>query len=139
VRGLVLEAPHVFCEDCSVLAIEAAREAYTSGDLRDRLARHHGDNVDCAFWGWNRAWLDPGFRSWNIESYLPAVTIPVLVMQGTGDPYGTLAQVDSIERHCAGPVERLILDRCGHTPHRDQPETTLTAMAAFIAFIGQLS
>jgi pimeloyl-ACP methyl ester carboxylesterase len=136
VRGLVLEAPHVFCEDCSVRAIEAAGEDYTTGDLRQRLARHHGDNVDCAFWGWNRAWLDPGFRSWNIEGHLPAVAVPVLVVQGEDDPFGTLAQVDSIERLCAGPVERLVLGDCGHTPHREQPEATLAAMAAFI---GRLS
>ena len=66
VRGLALLAPHVFCEDLSVRSIAKAREAYEAGDLRARLARHH-DDVDVAFWGWNRAWLDPGFRAWNIE------------------------------------------------------------------------
>lgn len=132
VRGLLLEAPHVFCEDCSVRSIERARDEYERGDLRARLARHHGDNVDGAFWGWNRAWLDPGFRAWNIEEYLPAIAAPALVIQGEGDPYGTLAQVDAIEAGSGGQVERLILDRCGHSPHREQPERTLAQMADFI-------
>lgn len=132
VRGLLLEAPHVFCEDVTVRAIEKAREEYLHGDLRARLTRHHGPNVECAFWGWNRAWLDPGFRDWNIEAFLPAVKVPVLVIQGVDDPYGTLLQVDAIERRCGGPVRRCVFERCGHSPHRDQPEGTLRAMAAFL-------
>ena len=132
VRGLVLEAPHLFCEDVTVQAIEQARGEFLQGDLRARLARYHGANVDCAFWGWNRAWLDPGFRDWNIEEHLPAVTVPVLVVQGLDDPYGTLRQVEAIERRCGGPVRRRIFERCGHSPHRDHPEQSVAAMAAFI-------
>jgi len=132
VRGLLLEAPHVFCEEITVRAIEQARDEYLRGGLRTRLERYHRGNVDCAFWGWNRAWLDPGFRAWNIEDRLPAITIPVLVVQGVDDPYGTLRQVEAIERRCGGPVRRCILDRCGHSPHRDRYEATLSAMAAFV-------
>ena len=132
VCGLLLEAPHVFCEEVTVRAIEEAREEYLHGDLRTRLVRYHGGNVDCAFWGWNRAWLDPGFRAWNIEDCLPAITAPVLVVQGLEDPYGTHRQVEAIERQCSGPVRRLLLERCGHSPHRDRYDSTLSAMAAFV-------
>jgi pimeloyl-ACP methyl ester carboxylesterase len=132
VRGLLLEAPHVFCEQITVEAIDRVREEYLRGDLREKLARHHRGNVDCAFWGWCRAWLDPGFRSWNIEERLQAVTVPALVIQGTDDPFGTQRQVESIERRSGGPVRRLVLDRCGHTPHREQRERTLAAMAGFV-------
>ena len=131
VLGLAVEAPHVFCEDVSVASIAKAREAYERGDPREKLARWH-DDVDAAFWGWNRAWLDPGFRAWNLEEYLPRVEAPVLVVQGEADPYGTLAQVDAIERG-ARDVERVILADCGHAPHRDQPERTLEAMARWVA------
>lgn len=132
VIGLLLVAPHVFCEEVTVRSIERAGAEYREGDLRERLSRHHGDNVDCAFWGWNRAWLDPGFRSWNIEEHLPAVAVPILVVQGTDDPYGTLRQVEAIERRSGGPVRRCILGRCGHSPHRDRRDETLSAMAAFV-------
>ena len=132
VRGLLLEAPHVFCEEITVRSIEAARDEYLRTGLRAKLERHHGGNVDCAFWGWNRAWLDPGFLAWNIEDCLPAVTVPALVVQGTDDPYGSLRQVEAIERQCGGPVRRCILERCGHTPHREQRDRTLSAMAAFV-------
>ena len=132
VRGLVLEAPHVFVEDLSVRSIAQAAEAYSTGKLRSRLARHHGDNVDGAFWGWNRAWLDPAFLTWNIEEYLPRVRAPSLVIQGQDDPYGTIAQVESIETKSGGPVSHLLLPLCGHAPHRDQPEGTIEAVARFV-------
>jgi pimeloyl-ACP methyl ester carboxylesterase len=133
VLSLVLEAPHVFVEDVSVKSIAAARESYETGDLRARLARHHGANVDGAFRGWNDAWLDPAFRRWNIEEYLPRVRVPALVLQGEDDAYGTLAQVDAIEHGSAGPVTRLVLPRCGHAPHRDRPSEVEPAVTAFLA------
>lgn len=135
-RGLVLEAPHVMVEDLSVKSIAAAAEAYRTTDLRERLARHHGSNVDGAFWGWNRAWLDPDFSRWNIEEYLPGIRVPTLVIQGRDDQYGTLAQLDAIERQSGGPVSRLVLPDCGHSPHRDQPDATRAAIASFVARLG---
>ena len=132
VRALVLEAPHVFVEDVAVTSIAAAREAFVAGSLRERLARRHGANVECAFWGWNRAWLDPEFRRWNIEEFLPAVRVRALVLQGLDDEYGTVAQVRAIERQSGGPVESVLLPDCRHSPHRDQPEATAASMVRFL-------
>jgi pimeloyl-ACP methyl ester carboxylesterase len=131
VRGLVLMAPHVFNEELSVRSIRAAKEAYEEGPLRSQLARWHGDNVDCAFWGWNRAWLDPGFLEWNIEEYLPRIEIPCIVIQGEDDQYGTIEQVEAIRRQVAGPVEVLMLPECRHSVFRDQPVATLDAIVRF--------
>lgn len=135
VRGLILEAPHVFVEDVTVASIAEAKIAYQSTDLRARLARYHAD-VDSAFRGWNDIWLDPSFRAWTIEASVPRITCPMLLIQGRDDRYGTLAQLDGIERRAAAPVERLVLADCGHSPHREQPEATIAAMAAFVARIG---
>jgi pimeloyl-ACP methyl ester carboxylesterase len=132
VRAVVLEAPHVFVEDVSIASITAARIAYETTDLRQRLARYHAD-VDSAFRGWNDIWLDPNFRTWTIEDALPGVRCPVLAIQGADDEYGTLAQLDAIERGIAGPFERLVLPQCKHSPHRDQEDAVLAAMAAFVA------
>lgn len=132
--GLALEAPHVFTESFGVESIRAANRAYAEGDLRARLERHHGDNVDTAFRGWADAWLDPGFLDWNIEEFLPAIAVPMLLIQGENDEYGTLAQLDAIERGArAADCRRQVLRDCGHSPHRDQPERTLSAIAAFVA------
>jgi len=130
-RALVLIAPHVFVEDLSVASIAAARDAYEHGDLRARLAKYHAD-VDGAFWGWNRAWLDPEFRRWNLEAYLPRITVPTLIIQGRDDQYGTLAQVDAIERQLGGPHETLIVDGAGHAPFRDQPALVHARISDFV-------
>ena len=130
-RALVLIAPHVFVEDVSVASIARAADAYRTGDLRARLARHHAD-VDGAFWGWNRAWLDPGFRSWNLEAYLPRIAAPALVVQGEGDEYGTRAQVDAIARQLAGPVEVAWIAGAGHAPFRDAPAEVHARIAEFV-------
>lgn len=132
VRALVLEAPHVFVEDISIQGIAQAKTDYDRGELRRRLGRYHAD-VDHAFRGWNDVWLSPEFRSWNIEEFLPGITCPILAIQGTDDQYGTLAQLDAIQSRVKGPFERLVLDRCGHSPHRDRESATREAMARFIA------
>jgi len=133
VTGLVLEAPHVFVEEAGIKRIKAIVGDYESGDLKRRLERYHGANVDCAFWGWNRVWLDPEFLSWNIEKYLPEIRVPVLVIQGKDDQYGTLRQVEAINNGCQGPVHKVILKDCGHSPHVDQPAETLEAIVKFVS------
>jgi pimeloyl-ACP methyl ester carboxylesterase len=132
VRALVLEAPHVFVEPVCVESIARIARAYETTDLRDRLARHHGGNTDSMFRSWTDVWLRPEFRRWNIEEYLPAIECPVLVVQGDADAYGTLRQVDAVTRQVRGPAEALVLPRCGHSPHSDQPEAVLEAAGRFV-------
>lgn len=132
VRGLVLIAPHFFVEGISVNSIAAAKEAYDKGDLKPRLAKYHGGNVDNAFRGWNEAWLDPKFRDWNIEEYIATIRVPMLVIQGAQDEYGTLAQLAAAERESYCPVEKAVLQNCGHAPHVAQPEATQKAIGDFV-------
>jgi pimeloyl-ACP methyl ester carboxylesterase len=127
--GVVALAPHVKVEDLTVHGIAAAKTAYLQTDLPARLGRHHAD-VDSTFWGWNRIWLDPAFRTWNIEALLPSIRCPVLAIQGEEDEYGTMEQIASIAR--AVPNARLLaLANCRHSPHRDRPDAVLSAAAEF--------
>ncbi len=132
VRGLVLMAPHFFVEEVSISAIEAAARAWETTDLRAKLTRHHGGNVDCAFHGWNRVWLENDFREWNIEASLPGIRVPVLIIQGVDDPYGTELQWRAAEEKCIAPVTVAALGRCRHSPYRESPEATLDACRTFI-------
>jgi len=132
VRGLVLLAPHFIVEDICVKSIAEAKTAYETTDLRDRLARHHGDNVDCAFRGWNRVWLESDFRTWDIREYLPYIRVPMLIVQGQNDEYGTARQIEVAREECYSPVEAVLLPDCGHAPFRDRPAATLIAARDFI-------
>jgi pimeloyl-ACP methyl ester carboxylesterase len=136
VAGLILEAPHVFVEDLTVASIGSVKELYRTTDLAGRLRRYHYD-VDQTFWGWNNIWLDPRFKLWNIERYLPAIRCPILAIQGWDDEYGTRAQLDTIA--AATPATELVmLAACGHSPHRDQGAEVLERSAAFIEAVARM-
>jgi pimeloyl-ACP methyl ester carboxylesterase len=130
VAGAIVLAPHILVEPLSIASIEKARTAYLETDLRQRLQRHH-DDPDSAFWGWNDIWLAPGFRDWTIESALASIVCPLLAVQGIDDEYGTLEQIRGIARRVPH-AELLELPQCGHSPHRDHPETLIDAASTFI-------
>jgi pimeloyl-ACP methyl ester carboxylesterase len=129
VPGLVAIAPHVVVEQVCIDEITRARDRYEHGDLRRTMTAHHRD-VDAAFFGWCGVWLDPAFRAWDIRELVKRVNSPLLLIQGLGDQYGTLAQLDEIERLAPGRVQRLHLD-CRHSPFVQCPEETVEAIARF--------
>jgi len=130
VKAVAVAAPHIFVEDITVASIAAAREAFLHTDLPQRLARYHR-HPELTFWGWNDIWLNPDFRLWNIEAEVAGIRCPILAIQGRDDEYGTLEQVQGIKR--IAPWTRLcIIERCRHSPHKDQPDTVITEVAEFI-------
>jgi pimeloyl-ACP methyl ester carboxylesterase len=129
VSGLALLAPHVFVEEIGVEAIRETRRNYEAGDLRERMLRHH-DDPDAAFWGWCEMWLDPAFLAWNLHAEIPRVSAPMLLIQGSEDPYGTLEHIDRIEAGTRGPVTRVVLGG-GHSPHLEHAEAVVGSIATF--------
>jgi pimeloyl-ACP methyl ester carboxylesterase len=130
-RALVLIAPHFFTEDQGIASIAEAKTAYQTTDLRARLARWHND-VDNAFYGWNAAWLDPKFRNWDITEELAYIRVPILIVQGKDDQYGTVKQIEVAERDCYCPVEVALLPHVRHAPQREAPEVTVRTIADFV-------
>ena len=132
VRGLILMAPHFFTEDEGIESIARIKAVFQTTNLRRRLYKYHGDNVDGAFWGWNDAWLDPEFRRWDIREFLVNIRVPVLIIQGEDDEYGSEKQIDAARARCGAPVEAVLLPLCAHSPHRDQPQRTLCEISSFV-------
>jgi pimeloyl-ACP methyl ester carboxylesterase len=130
IRGLALIAPHFIVEDISVTSIAEIKVAYESTDLKAKLARWHSD-VDNAFYGWNAAWLNPKFRDWDISEYLAYIRVPIAIVQGADDHYGTIRQIEIAREECYCPVDVSIIPGAGHSPHREAPEATLNAIAEF--------
>jgi len=130
VRAVAMIAPHFIVEDISVASIAEIKTAYETTDLKARLARWHED-VDNAFLGWNGAWLDPQFRNWDISDYLAYIRVPVAIIQGDADQYGTVRQIAVARQECYCPVEVTMLPGVGHAPHREAPAETLQALAEF--------
>ncbi len=131
VRGLVLIAPHFFTEEIGLAEIRRARDAFAAGPLREKLKRWHAD-VDCAFRSWSEPWLDPEFAKWDITEALGYIRVPILIVQGEHDQYGTLRQLEVAERECFCPVETAVLPGIRHDPPREAPDQTLAIAAGFI-------
>lgn len=113
-----------------IAEIARAKEIYETTDLRGKLARWHAD-VDNAFRGWNDAWLDPDFRTWDITTELAYIRVPILIVQGADDQYGTVRQIEAAERECYCPVEVALLPGVRHAPHREAPDVLLKTTSDF--------
>jgi len=131
VRGIVLIAPHFFTEEMGLAEIRRARKSFDSGALRERLKSYHAD-VDTAFRSWNGPWLHPDFEKWDITEALGYIRVPVLIVQGENDQYGTLEQIEVARQQCFCPVEAVVLPGIRHIPYREAPELTVAAVAEFI-------
>lgn len=130
-KALILEAPHVFVEKISVQGAKYAKKMWNNNDLKDKLKKYHKD-VDGAFNGWCNAWTSKEFRNWNIEKYLDKITIPILLIQGNDDTYGTSKQLESIENNTKGIIKRYELENCGHSPHTQYPSKIINQIKNFL-------
>lgn len=131
IRGVVAMAPHIFAEDRCIEAIRATIRHFEQGDLRQRLERYHGDNVNGAFHGWSDTWLSPAFSDWDITPLLSGIEVPLLLIQGEDDEYASSKHVELVRQHARASCQTVWLPRCGHTPHLQCPQDTLRAIQAF--------
>lgn len=129
VAGLVVLSPHEFVEEITLSGIRAAVDIWNTTSMPQKLARHHRD-AQRVFEEWSQCWLSPEFRQWNIEDCLPAITCPVLAIQGQDDEYATMRQIERIAE--LTPDTRLLkLPNCRHSPQFDQPEAVIQATCNF--------
>jgi pimeloyl-ACP methyl ester carboxylesterase len=131
VRGLVLIAPHFFTEEKGLTEIRRAGKSFATGALRERLAPWHAD-VEAAFHSWHGPWTHPEFEKWDITEALGYIRVPILLIQGEDDQYGTLRQVEVVKEECYCPVETAIFPGIRHVPYREAPELTLNTIAGFV-------
>lgn len=129
-QGIVVMAPHLFVEEETLAGIRQAAEVWKTTDWSRRLARYHQD-ANRVFSDWQNIWLSPTFSDWNIESYLPKIYCPALAIQGEGDEYATMRQIDVIAEQVLG-AKLLKLPDCGHSPQRDQEQKILDALVRFV-------
>lgn len=130
-EAVVAMGPHLCFEEANRTGIEAARAAYDSGPLARKLALVH-DDPHTVFTSWSEVWLSDAFRTWSIEDDLD-VTAPVLMIQGDRDEYGTLGQLDALERAVRGPARRLVPEGVDHYPHLVCPDLVTDAVSGFLA------
>ncbi len=130
VSGLLLLAPHVFMEEGSIAGAAGLETKFHTDGIPQRLDRYHNDAAH-TFKGWINVILHPDFVSWSIVDMLPDIHAPILHIQGKNDEFWSEAQPQTIKAQAGGVVEIVMLENCGHSPHRDQPAQTLAAITGF--------
>src|SRR4029079_18769663 len=130
VRGLVLMAPHFIVEDVTIQAIREVRQAFDTTDLRSKFQRWHAD-ADATVRGWTDVWMNNDFSIWDLREDLAYIRVPVLIIQGEQDNFGTMRQIVIAQEECYCPVDVLMLPDTKHVPHREAPEATLRAIVEF--------
>lgn len=131
-RGVALLAPHVMAEPATLSGVRGAIAAFEKARLREHLNRYHGDNTDDVFWGWALAWEQMCAEGWDIRPLLEQVTVPVLVVQGDDDEYGSADQYLSIKDRVPGGAEVRVLPQCRHLLYRDRPVEVTEAICTFV-------
>jgi len=132
ITAVITAAAQAFVEDRTAAGIRAAREAFAAPGQIERLARHHGDKARWVLDAWTETWLSPRFADWTLDDDLRRLRCPVLAIHGDRDEYGSRLHPERIGRLSGGPCEVLILDDCGHVPHREKADDVLRAVSVFL-------
>ena len=132
IMGIITEGAHIFVEDITLQGIRDAVKTFHTTNLKERLQKYHGDKTDAVFWAWTKTWLSDEYKFWNIESFLPKIKCPVLIIQGENDEYGSKEQVNGIINQVSGEARQFITPSAGHTPHKEAKEVVLEHSASCI-------
>ena len=118
-------------ENFNIKSIRDIKNKYEKEGLKEKLSKYH-NNVDNAFYGWSETWLNPKFHKWDITKEIKKIKVPIYAIQGNADPYGSVKQIDILEKHLTVKFEKLILENCGHNPFFERADECLHGIKSFI-------
>lgn len=129
---VVTEAAQSFVEQRTLDGIINATRAFSDPGQLKKLARYHGDKAQWVLDAWQGVWLSPDFASWKLDRYLGNVSCPVLAIHGDQDEFSSLAIPRRIIDHVNGPASLVVMENCGHVPHREYPGHVLDLIKGFM-------
>ncbi|MBP7243149.1 alpha/beta hydrolase [Amaricoccus sp.] len=133
--AVITQAAQAFAEDRTLAGIRDAMVQFADPDQMARLARYHGDKAQWVFDAWTETWLAPDFADWTLDALLEEVRCPILAIHGDRDEYGSRAHPERIAAGAGGPVTPLLLENCGHLPHREYPAPVIAAVQSLLATV----
>lgn len=130
--AVVTESAQTYVEDRTRAGLLAARVEFARPGQLERLARYHGAKARWVLDAWIETWLSSAFADWSLDEDLRAVRCPALALHGDQDEYGSVEHPERIARLTQGPARAVILEGCGHVPHREQPARVLGEVKRFL-------
>ncbi len=129
-KAIISEAAHVFVEDITLEGIHETLKNDT--EIKEKLKKYHKNQAETIFNAWHQTWLSTTFQTWNIEKEITQITCPVCIIQGENDEYGTMEQVNKIQKAVNGFSEINMIKDCGHFPHLEKRDAVLNVVQGFI-------
>lgn len=130
--GVITESSQAFIEPRTLEGVARAREQFADPQQLARLEKWHGDKARWVVDAWTETWLSPEFAGWSLDDVLPRVSCPVLAIHGDDDEFGSTEFARRIAAG-AGQGQFVIIERCGHVPHREKEGAVLQAVSSFCA------
>lgn len=117
--AIISMSAQAFVEEKTIRGIKSAEQFFNkSPEQLSRLTKWHDKKAQWVLDAWTKTWLSPAFSQWSLLTALVKVNCPVLVIHGDEDEYGSLAFPNFIKTHLKGFCNILIIEGCGHTPHK---------------------
>lgn len=126
-QAVITVSAQAFVEDLTVKGIQQAKQLFAEPGQIERLEKWHGQKAEWVLRAWTDIWLSAEFRDWSLQPAIRQVHCPVLAIHGERDEYGSYAFPDFIATNTSGQADRLLLEDCGHMPHKENPQAVIRA------------
>lgn len=130
--AVITESAQSFVEDRTLKGVRTGQAKFQRPDRFERLVRYHGSKARWVLESWVETWLAPEFAAWNLDDDLRGVTCATLAIHGDRDEYGSIEHPERIARLTSGRSRVVILEGCGHVPHREKPTRVLSEVMQFL-------
>lgn len=131
IKGLIVEGVHVLIEEVTLNGVRKAQKTLETTNISRALAKYHGDKVFDLYYAWTKTWLSEQHQSWNIEHFIPKIKVPILVIQGENDEFGSMNQVNAFD-NAVVKVEKLIVPNARHTAHKENKQLVFETIVKFV-------
>tara|TARA_R110001583_G_scaffold178457_4_gene334314 strand:+ start:1716 stop:2492 length:777 start_codon:yes stop_codon:yes gene_type:complete len=130
--GVITESAQAFVEELTTKGIREAQTVFQRPEQMERLKKWHGNKASWVLSAWIDVWLSAEFSSWSLQSRIGKVTCNVLALHGDRDEYGSTAFPKYIVENTAGESSMIILEDCGHVPHKEKMDDVINHIRVFL-------
>lgn len=118
-EAVIVEAPHVFAEPLTIEGVRTMAHRFETDARFRRNALQGHEHGARPVQLWRDFWLHPQMTEWTIAVAAASLRMPLLLLQGDRDPFGTPAHVwIAAERNPRAEIN--LLTGVGHSPHQTE-------------------
>ena len=131
VCGVVSLVPQMLIHPLCIAGVEDAKENFENGNLREKLAKFHGEGVDTLFYDWVQRVYDENYQKEDCSHYLSQITCPVLQIYGKSDEFGYLPNLKLSKEHISSDLSIIEIPDAGHYVHLEAKQGVVGAIKDF--------